>query len=197
MNDRLGDTSTIPQPAARASAWLAVHDAAKATGWNPERLRSLARRGTITSRRGNRGLEILIEDGRARTLDGQPQPDGRPTSSATVTGGDPALAADQRNRIRTLEATVEALRDELAGAERETVGLRVELARAEERVKSVEAVAKGDVEAASRVVEAELAAKDEVVRELRAQVAREISRGDALAEALAEARQPWWRRLVG
>ena len=108
----------------------------------------------------------------------------RPPARA-VTGGDPALAADQRNRIRSLEATVEALRDELAGAERDTVGLRVELARAEERVKSVEAVARGDVEAAKRVVEAELAAKDEVVRELRAQVAREIERGDALAKELA------------
>ena len=48
-----------------------------------------------------------------------------------------------------------------------------------------------------RVVEAEMAAKEEVVRELRAQVAREIGRSDILARELAEARQPWWRRLLG
>ncbi|MFZ1428738.1 MAG: hypothetical protein WAS21_18440 [Geminicoccaceae bacterium] len=196
MNDRPGDFSTARPPAARPSAWLAVPDAAKATGWNPERLRSLARRGTITSRRGNRGLEILIEDGRARTLDGQPQPDGRPTGTP-VTDGTSAPASDQHERIRRLEATIDALRDELAGAERDTVALRLDLVRAEERVKAVEAVARGDVEAAKRVVEAEMAAKEEVVLELRAQVAREIGRSDSLARELAEARHPWWRRLLG
>lgn len=195
MNDRPGDSSTVRPPAARPSVWLAVPDAAKATGWNPERLRSLARRGTITSRRGNRGLEILIEDGRARTPDGQPQPDGRPATAPSVDRH--SATADQQDRIRHLEAAVDALRDELAGAERDTVALRLELVRAEERVKAIEAVARGDVESAKRVVEAEMAAKEEVVRELRAQVAREIGRSDILARELAEARQPWWRRLLG
>lgn len=194
MNDHPGDPSTARPPAARPSTWLAVPDAAKATGWNPERLRSLARRGTITSRRGNRGLEILIEDGRARTLDGQPQPDGRPGKSPATDG---ASASDQNDRILRLEATIDALRDELAGAERDTVALRVDLVRAQERVKAIEAVARGDVESAKRVVEAEMAAKEDVVVELRAQLAREIARGDTLARELADARQPWWRRLLG
>ena len=85
-----------------------------------------------------------------------------------------------------LEATIDRLRDDLAGAEHDLGGLRVELARAEERAKAIEAVARGDVEAAKRVVEAELAAKDEVLRELRAQVAREIDRAAAIAVELVE-----------
>ena len=81
--------------------------------------------------------------------------------------------------------------------EREAGELRIELARAEERARAVEAVARGDVEAAKRVVEAEIAARDEVVAELRGQLAREVARGDALAAELALMRRPWWRRLLG
>ena len=61
---------------------------------------------------------------------------------------------------------------------------------------AVEAVARSDVAAAQRIVEAELAAKDEIVAELRGQVVREIGRGDALAASLADARLPWWRRVL-
>lgn len=114
-----------------------------------------------------------------------------------MTGDTSAPSSDQHERVRRLEATIDALRDELAGAERDTVALRLDLVRAEERVKAVEAVARGDVESAKRVVEAEMAAKEEVVLELRAQVAREIDRSDSLARELAEARHPWWRRLFG
>ena len=32
---------------------------------------------------------------------------------------------------------------------------------------------------------------------LREQIAREITRGDALADELRELRRPWWRRLIG
>ena len=161
------------------SEWLAIAEAARVTGWNPERLRSLARRGTITSRRGNRGLEILVENGRPRSVDGRPQPDGRP-AAATV-------AVDPHGEHQAwLEATIDRLREDLARAEHDLGGLRVELARAEERARAIEAVARGDVEAAKRVVEAELAAKDEVLRELRAQVAREIDRAAAIAVELIE-----------
>ena len=177
-------------PSGLAAAWLAVPEAARATGWNPERLRSLARRGTITSRRGNRGLEILVEAGRPRSRDGQPQPDGRPAATTAESGR-------ESHRIARLETTVDRLREDLAAADRKVSELRVELARAEERARAVEAVARGDVEAAKRVVEAEIAARDEVVAELRGQVAREVARGDALAAELALMRRPWWRRLLG
>ncbi|MFL5337760.1 MAG: hypothetical protein ACJ8H8_32475 [Geminicoccaceae bacterium] len=169
------------------SEWLAIPEAARVTGWNPERLRSLARRGTIVTRRGNRGLEVLVEGGRPRGSDGRPLAAGRSRQGAA--NDDPEL-----DRIERLETLVERLRADLMGAEREASDLRVDLARAEERARALEAVARSDVEAAKRVVEAELAAKEEVLAELRAQVAREVARGDAL---LAGLRRPWWQRLWG
>lgn len=183
-------TDQAPEPAVidsveRPSIWMAVLDAAKATGWSPAHLHSLAKRGTITCRRSERGLEILIEDG-------QPHPDASPAMVADGIDG----AADQRDHVRWLETTVEAQRSELAAAQRDLATLRVELARAEERLRAVEAVARSDVAAAQRIVEAELAAKDEIVAELRGQVVREIGRGDALAASLADARLPWWRRVL-
>jgi len=38
---------------AENDTWLTLGEAVAATGWKPERLRSLARRGTIPRRRGN------------------------------------------------------------------------------------------------------------------------------------------------
>ncbi len=182
----MGDTGETGQ-AAQPASWLPVAEAARATGWNPERLRSLARRGTIVTRRGNRGLEIRVEAGRPRTHDGRPQPDGRPRPPQAQ---EPAVG-----RSEDLESVIDRLRADLARTEREAGDLRVDLARAEERVRAVEAVARGDVEAAKRVVEVELSAREQVLQELRAQVAREVARGDALAVELAELRRPWWRRL--
>ena len=76
--------------------------------------------------------------------------------------------------------------DELAEARAEVERWRtlaeergIELARAEERVTATE-----------RVAAAEVAAKEELIQELR-----KIS-GSLRAE-LAEARRPWWRRLIG
>jgi predicted RNase H-like nuclease (RuvC/YqgF family) len=184
QDTRLTDESIGKWP----SRWLAIAEAARATGWNPERLRWLARRGTIVTRRGNRGIEILIEEGRPRTSDGQPLTEDRPPPR-------PPKSDDDADQIQRLESLVERLRSDLARAERESGDLRVDLARAEERAKAIEAVARSDVEAGKRVVEAELAAREEVLAELRTQVAREATRGDALGAELAELRQPWWRRL--
>jgi hypothetical protein len=57
--------------------------------------------------------------------------------------------------------------------------LRVELARAQEQVEAARAVAAADVAAVQ--------AKEAVLRELV----------DELKAQLAEARRPWWRRLLG
>lgn len=184
----MDEASEGTDQAATLSAWLTIAEAARATGWNPERLRSLARRGTIVTRRGNRGLEILVAGGRPRSLDGRPLPD--PRAPAGVAADDPDAGSGERHH-----ATIERLRADLVRAERDAGELRVELARAEERIKAIEAVARGDVEAAKRVVEAELAAREEVLALLRGQVAREAARGDALTAELALLRRPWWRRL--
>lgn len=184
------DEATESGDSAAPSAWLAIAEAARATGWNPERLRSLARRGTIVTRRGNRGLEVLVAEGRPRGLDGLPLPLPRPAVEAAPHDVD-------ASHIERLQAEVASLRNDLARAEREAGDLRIDLARADERIKAVEAVARSDVEAAKRVVEAELTAREEVLAGLRTQVAREAARSDALAAELALLRRPWWRRLWG
>ena len=184
------DEASESGDSAAPSAWLAIAEAARATGWNPERLRSLARRGTIVTRRGNRGLEVLVAEGRPRGLDGRPLPLPRSAVEAAPHDVD-------ASHIERLQAEIVSLRNDLARAEREAGDLRIELARADERIKAVEAVARSDVEAAKRVVEAELTAKEEVLAGLRAQVAREAAQSDALAAELAELRRPWWRRLWG
>lgn len=71
--------------------------------------------------------------------------------------------------------------DERVVLREQVADLRVALARAEERARSAEAVAVSDVEAARRIAEAEIGAKNVVIAELKA--------------ILAEARRPWWQRL--
>jgi hypothetical protein len=172
------DQAAAPGSADRPSGWLTVVDAARATAWHPERLRSLARRGMVVSRRGNRGLEILVEHGLPRPTGDQLRPRGRPTA-ADGDGAEPAILREQVERLR---ATVDALRDELAEAAARAAGLRVDLTKALAEREAARAVAVADVTAAKLVAEAEIAAKDVLVAELRA--------------LLAEARRPWWRRLL-
>jgi hypothetical protein len=80
--------------------------------------------------------------------------------------------------------------DTLASLREENAELRVALARAEERAAHAERLAEARSEAAQRVAAAEVAtaraetaAKDALIAELKA--------------LLAEARRPWWRRLIG
>jgi chromosome segregation ATPase len=116
MDDRAADPAAAEPLAARpsdASVWLTVAEAAKATKEHPERLRSLARRGKVASRRGNRGTEILVEGGRIRPAEAQPRPPGRADRAADR---DPTELTALRDRIGQLEETVAELKDELAEA---------------------------------------------------------------------------------
>jgi chromosome segregation ATPase len=68
---------TVDRP---TDQWLTVAEAARSTGMHAERLRSLARRGGIQSRRGNAGLEVLVADGQpahARPTNDRPRPTDR------------------------------------------------------------------------------------------------------------------------
>jgi hypothetical protein len=100
-----------------------------------------------------------------------------------LAGHDPGMAGPPADGVADLLAEVADLRERLARAETER--------------DAAKAVAMAEVAAAKAGAAAEVAAKDAVVAELRAQVDREIARGDALAAQLAEARRPWWRRLIG
>ena len=104
---------TVDRP---TDQWLTVAEAARSTGMHAERLRSLARRGGIQSRRGNAGLEVLVADGQpahARPTNDRPRPSGRPSGRPTETD----RPTDQQEEITALKVA-------LARAEGENVVLR-------------------------------------------------------------------------
>ncbi len=72
--------------------------------------------------------------------------------------------------------------------------LRVALARAEAKAEAITAVAKGEVEAAKRVAAAEVEAMRE---QLETGVAARNAVIEELRAELARLRLPFWRRLVG
>jgi hypothetical protein len=154
-----------------SDTWLSLSEAAAATGWKPERIRSLARRGTIVRRRGNtRDWLYQITPELVATRAG---------TMADPSAGTTGTARSQHDDNRA--GTTDVARWEAAAAvlQEEVAELRVELARAQERVEAARAVAAADVVAA----QAKEAALRELVDELKAQ--------------LAETRRPWWRRLIG
>ena len=157
---------------AETDTWLTLGEAAAATGWKPERIRSLARRGTIQRKRGNSRdwlYHITPELVAARA----------------GTTADPGAGTDD------------------APLWQEVVELRVGLARAEERAA-----------AAERLAVVEIAARDQLVTELRGALTREreVASGMkdqlgqlttkfdeqlcAMRAELAAARRPWWRRML-
>lgn len=127
--------------------WLSLSEAAELTGLDREALRSRARRGLISSRKGNSG-QLLIQVS-ADLANGHGRGDDR----------------DGREPDRDLAVSRAAVTDLVA----EVGELRLALARAE-----------AERDAARAIASAELAAKDQVIAELRAM--------------LAELRRPWWRR---
>jgi hypothetical protein len=158
---------------ADSDTWLSLSEAAAATGWKPERIRSLARRGTIVRRRGNTRdwlYQITPELVAARAVT-------RAGTMADPSAGTTGTARSQHDDDRA--GTIDAARWEAVELREEVTELRVELARAQEQVEAARAVAAADVAAVQ--------AKEAVLRELV----------DELKAQLAEARRPWWRRLLG
>jgi hypothetical protein len=88
---------------------------------------------------------------------------GREADSHPETAG-----RDQADRLAD-RALIDTLREEVSE-------LRVALARAEERAANAEKRAEVEIAAERRVAQAEVAAKDALITELR---------------------RPWWRRLIG
>jgi hypothetical protein len=101
--------------------WLTVAEAARSTGLNPERLRSLARRGSIESRRGNAGLEVHIVDGRPVATNDRPRPSGRPRNRPAE--------ADRAEEITALKVALARAEGENAVLRERLEDLRRELER--------------------------------------------------------------------
>jgi hypothetical protein len=173
-------------PTREADQWANLTRTAQRLGWPRERLRSLARRGRLQTRRTNTGeLLILLTPELVAQAQAAPGPAPRPTHR-------PAYRSNAADPEADLEASPVA--DPWAGrmAELEdcVAGLQVDLAKATAERDAARAVAVADVNAAKMVAEAEIAAakaeaaaKDQVIAELKAM--------------LAEARRPWWRRWLG
>ena len=168
--------------------WLNVTQAAHRLEWPRERLRSLARRGRIQTRRSNTGelMVLLTPEMLAKGQEASPRPaHGSTTRLAYRSTYRPAHGpADDDPEVGLwAESEAVALRQQVAD-------LRVELARAQEQVAAARAVAVADVataEARSAAQEAAAQAKEAALREL----------ADELKAQLAEARRPWWRRWFG
>ena len=147
--------------AADPSPLISLAEAARRTGRHPEALRALVRRGRPTARRGNDGRLLLRLDDLPADL---PEP--------AATGQWPGERPDLAWQLADLETLVGELRDELLGA-------KLGIGRLEAERDTASALG----EARVATVRAEVAAKEELIAELRAM--------------LADARRPWWRRLMG
>ena len=166
---------------------LTYEELAERTQRSPEGARMLARRRHWRIEHGNDGkARVIVEeadlvvqpsgrtgerpDGRGQN-DQAERPPSQPDEDGVATQLAEALASAEHWRSAAEQARADTIR---ANADREAAG----------------AVAKSNVEAAARIAEAkivaarmEVTAKDELIVELKAM--------------LAEARRPWWRRLVG
>lgn len=140
----------MADPEATPSAeWLNLTQAAHRLGWPRERLRSLARRGRLQTKRGNTSeLFVLLTPELVDLAQAEPKAGPGPT----VAVADP-----------------DHLRDRVAELEDQVADLRVDLARAEERVKTADAIAH---------------AKEAASRDLLAELRRDLEWH----------RQPWWQR---
>jgi hypothetical protein len=151
-----------------AAAWLPLGEAAHRLGISVDAVRARIRRGLLEGRRGNDGKVSVLVTAQAPT--DRPQVD------------DEALS---RFRLDLDEARAEADHWQQRAHEAELA-----VARAEERVRSAEAVALANVATAK----AEVEAKEQVVAEVRRALEHERARAERL-EALLN--RPWWTRWFG
>lgn len=162
---------------------LTYAELAERTGHNAEAARALARRRRWRIERGN--------DGKARVLVEEDELAGRPPVH-------PAGRAEDNGRVNQLlaELTARAERAEHAAEQAQAALLKreVAIARLEELAKAAAELATTQVEAAQQHAAQAVAASEAVQAELRRALEREQARGDRLE---AEARRPWWRRLLG
>jgi hypothetical protein len=158
-----------------ADEWLTYKEAAAVLGVSAENVRHRAIRGRWPRRVGN--------DKRAKIqLPESPNPVRTPREPPREP---PSEQGSNPQTIKALQARVEDLIAELAGARGELGGVREALGEARARADAADTRA------------AEIAA-DLAVEKARA--GRAIEAFAALADrldTLAEARRPWWRRLAG
>ena len=118
---------------AESDPWLPLCDAVTATGWKPERIRSLARRGTVPRKHGNgRGWLYQVT---------QELVAARATDAASPSAGH-MFDTEEAARWRAV----------VADLQEEIVELRIGLTRAEDRAATAERVAAIEAAAKERVI---------------------------------------------
>lgn len=151
--------------------WLSLTEAAARTGLDREAIRSRARRNLLPSRRGNDG-QMLVQ-----------------VTTDLLTAHDRGAAEQVTGSSRAAAEEIAALRSVMTDLLAEVTDLRAALSRAEaerEAAKTVAvaevATARAEASAAELVKAAEIASRERLIDELRAELAR--------------LRRPWWRRVL-
>ena len=117
--------------------WLSIPEAARRLGVTPQAIRKRLKRGTLQSRRNNRGQEIVQVPGVAERPDGVAnqqapvqelsQPNGSQPSGLVSLADVRQLLGEQAERFeRQHREQVEVLRSSLQEANRDAIGLLVE-----------------------------------------------------------------------
>jgi predicted RNase H-like nuclease (RuvC/YqgF family) len=175
------------QEAAQGVEWINLTQAARRLGWPRERLRSAARRRTIETRRAHNSGELLVLITPELMAQAQPSeahgPTRRPARETTEADG-------AREHLASLEASLD-------DAEAQVAGLRADLVKAQAERDAAKVIATAQVEAMELRLEAEVAARNAVIEELKAGLDHERARSERLEGMLAEFRRPWWRRWMG
>jgi DNA repair exonuclease SbcCD ATPase subunit len=159
--------------------WLTYHDLADRLGTSAEGARRRAQRGRWTRQRGNDGLARVMVPNDA--LDA-PRAVRAPSARGDEEAAAPALVDALRGQLVALESHIKTLQ-----ADKEALTQDLTTTRA-------------DLSAHVDMLKAQLASAEARAGEEAAKTAQAIAAFEQLAqrlEALAEARRPWWRRLVG
>lgn len=182
--------------------WLTLTEAAARSGYSRDALRQRVRRGSLASQRRNTDGQIVV---RAADLADMP-----PAESVSPVDQGQAGDATEVVALAVLRETVDDLRSTLADLTADLGRTRtaldnahaaslVDRGRAEraeaEAAAAAGRAASGETAAAEAQASAARRAEELAAERLRAAVAVEEAKG--LREALAEARRPFWRRLLG
>jgi hypothetical protein len=149
--------------------WLTINEAAKRTGWLPDKIRSDRRRGRLQSRKNNAGEWLVLVPSEAQTMLGDPSShaNGHADSHAIGQADSQAMATPPAWLLEELAE----LRERIGHAEGRAAGMAAQMASM----------------AAGMALERAGMAET---------VAAERARGDRLEAALAEARKGWLERLL-